>query len=237
MSNGYLQHHECTPEIHAFIANMEKMYDFDQDRMFKEISRRHTVRILSSHSVLEDSGDHEDWINLTTKDGLRRDIDWHYWTNYREFLLQKGFSASVVDELDDSSTAILSRMEDPSRTGEWDRRGMVMGSVQSGKTASYTGLIAKAIDSGYKIVIIPTGVHNSLRSQTQVRIIDEILGYDNDKAMRMEHVDRKVGVGKYPDHFKNGYVQSLTTSNEKGTSRKEWQQRWDTRVRPICSGG
>ena len=69
-------------------------------------------------------------------------------------------------------------------------------------------------------MIILTGVHNSLRSQTQVRIIDEILGYDNDKAMRMEHVDRKVGVGKYPDHFKNGYVQSLTTSNEKGDFKK-----------------
>ena len=39
-------------------------------------------------------------------------------------------------------------------------------------------------------------------------------------AMRMEHVDRKVGVGKYPDHFKNGYVQSLTTSNEKGDFKK-----------------
>ena len=76
------------PEIHAFIANMEKSMTLTRSGCSKK-SRRHTVRILSSHSVLEDSGNHEDWINLTTKDGLRRDIDWHYWTNYREFLCRR----------------------------------------------------------------------------------------------------------------------------------------------------
>ena len=44
---------------------------------------------------------------------------------------------------------------------------MVMGHVQSGKTANYTGLICKAADAGYKVVIIIAGLHNNLRNQTQ----------------------------------------------------------------------
>ena len=56
------------------------------------------------------------------------------------------------------------------RKGNWDRRGMVVGSVQSGKTSNYTGLICKAVDAGYKIIIILAGLNNDLRSQTQRRI-------------------------------------------------------------------
>ena len=47
---------------------------------------------------------------------------------------------------------------------------MVVGDVQSGKTSNYTGLVAKAIDTGYKMIIVITGIHNSLRSQTQKRL-------------------------------------------------------------------
>ena len=49
---------------------------------------------------------------------------------------------------------VLSSLEDPKRKGSWDRRGMVVGSVQSGKTANFLGLIAKARDAGYKFIII-----------------------------------------------------------------------------------
>ena len=37
---------------------------------------------------------------------------------------------------------------------------MVVGDVQSGKTSNYTGLVAKAIDTGYKMIIVITGIHN-----------------------------------------------------------------------------
>ena len=52
---------------------------------------------------------------------------------------------------------------------------MVVGDVQSGKTANYVGLVAKALDSGYKMIIVFTGIHNSLRSQTQLRLEESIL--------------------------------------------------------------
>jgi hypothetical protein len=57
-----------------------------------------------------------------------------------------------------------------------DRRGLVVGQVQSGKTANYTGLVCKAADAGYKLIVILTGLHNSLRSQTQLRLDEGFLG-------------------------------------------------------------
>ena len=62
--------------------------------------------------------------------------------------------------------------------GPWDRRGMVVGHVQSGKTANYTGLICKAADAGYKLIVVIAGVHNNLRSQTQRRIDEGFVGRD-----------------------------------------------------------
>ena len=53
---------------------------------------------------------------------------------------------------------------------------MVVGQVQSGKTSNYTGLINKAADAGYKLIIVLAGMHDSLRSQTQIRIDEGFIG-------------------------------------------------------------
>ena len=57
------------------------------------------------------------------------------------------------------------------------RRGLVVGHVQSGKTGNYTGLICKAADAGYKIIIVLAGLHNNLRAQTQIRLDEGFLGF------------------------------------------------------------
>ena len=74
-----------------------------------------------------------------------------------------------------SPTTSSDRLEDPRRPGPWDRRGMVVGQVQSGKTANYTGLICKAADAGYRLIVVLAGMHNSLRSQTQRRLDEGFL--------------------------------------------------------------
>ena len=124
---------------------------------------------------------------------------------------------SVINSLDSLSSEI-SRIEDPHRNGRWDRRGMVMGSVQSGKTANYTALITKAADSGYKLFIILAGVHNSLRSQTQSRLNEEFLGYDIDKVQKLTGSEKATGVRTMFRNHKAVY--SLTSSSEKGDFNK-----------------
>ena len=108
------------------------------------------------------------------------------WNQLRQFLLlSKERAAQEVDILDEASDQILSKIGDPrDETGKLPPvKGLVVGYVQSGKTANYTALTAKAFDAGYKIVIVLAGIHNSLRRQTQLRIEDE-LGLEESTAER-----------------------------------------------------
>jgi len=105
-------------------------------------------------------------------------IDWYYWERYRKLLLRdKHFSPHVVRTLDEITDRILDRLEDPLKEGGWSRRGMVVGHVQSGKTANYTGLICKAADAGYQVIIVLAGLLNSLRNQTQERLDSDFMGW------------------------------------------------------------
>src|SRR6185312_3481494 len=70
-------------------------------------------------------------------------------------------------------------LTDPARDEIRPTKGLVVGYVQSGKTANFTGVTAKAIDAGYRLVIIMTGTIELLRSQTQRRLDRELVGTEN----------------------------------------------------------
>src|SRR5262245_52844815 len=115
----------------------------------------------------------------------------------------------------------LERLEDPRRPGPWDRRGMVVGDVQSGKTSNYSGLICKAADAGYSAIIILAGMHNNLRSQTQERIDTGLLGFDTEKNMSYDNADRWIGVGLLnQSEYRKLPIMALTTSKAQGDFKK-----------------
>lgn len=78
--------------------------------------------------------------------------------------------------IDSTTNDILKSLGNPKGKEDFDKRGLVLGYVQSGKTANFTGLINKAFDVGYKLVIVLAGMHNDLRSQTQLRLEREVVG-------------------------------------------------------------
>ena len=135
-----------------------------------ELIRRFSLWIGRDTTLKSDAG-HVPWLNAARKK------EWRYWQRYREWLERK-LSFTAVEALDLSTDRVLSLLEDPVREGAWDRRGLVVGHVQSGKTGNYTGLICKAADAGYKIIIILAGLHNNLRAQTQMRLDEGFLGYE-----------------------------------------------------------
>ncbi|GAA1465151.1 Z1 domain-containing protein [Microbacterium thalassium] len=90
------------------------------------------------------------------------------WPSYRK-LLESRLPTSAVQGIDDSTTRILSRCANPKEPGD-RRKGLVIGYVQSGKTANYAGLVAKAVDAGYRIVVVLAGMYTNLRAQTQARL-------------------------------------------------------------------
>ena len=86
--------------------------------------------------------------------------------------------------MDDVLDTLTDLLGDPSRNIAYKRRGLIIGDVQSGKTANYTGLICKAVDSGYKVVVLLTGTIEKLRQQTQARIDEGIVGVDSDAIIK-----------------------------------------------------
>jgi Z1 domain len=99
----------------------------------------------------------------------------YYWTAYVEYLrTHKGWLS--VDDLDRATSAIVANLANPTQTEQYQSKGLVIGHVQSGKTANFTGVIAKAADAGYRLVIVLTGTTNILRRQTQRRIDKELVG-------------------------------------------------------------
>ena len=99
-----------------------------------------------------------------------------HWGKYKSFLESKNFPQTAIEDIDTSTTKIMKMICNP-REKEFRKHGLVVGYVQSGKTANYTGLIAKAIDCGYKNIIILSGIHNNLRDQTQRRIESDLENY------------------------------------------------------------
>jgi hypothetical protein len=102
-----------------------------------------------------------------------------YWPAYRDVLIRKGWPAEAISSLDIASNQVVERLADPTRPEAYQAKGLVVGYVQSGKTANFTGVIAKAIDAGYRLVIVLGGTLNILRAQTQRRIDMELVGREN----------------------------------------------------------
>lgn len=101
----------------------------------------------------------------------------YYWRRQREYLLDVvQRTPAVLDSLDDDSDRVLSHLEDPRDSGPdaFNTRGLVLGYVQSGKTANISAVIAKAADVGYQVIIVLSGMHNGLRRQTQQRLDREL---------------------------------------------------------------
>ena len=86
----------------------------------------------------------------------KSNINPELWNRYRLYM-QENDSSFPVNDLDDFTDKILDKCVNPKETKSWDRRGMVVGHVQSGKTSNYVGLINKATDAGYKVIIVIAG--------------------------------------------------------------------------------
>ncbi len=103
-----------------------------------------------------------------------------YWPAYQRYLMNKpGWDAESVADLSSATTDIVQRLSDPARAEAYQSKGLVVGYVQSGKTANITGVLARAIDAGYRLLVVMTGTIDLLREQTQRRIDMELVGVEN----------------------------------------------------------
>lgn len=117
---------------------------------------------------------------------------------YDSLLIGRNWGAGVVRALGRQTDQIIELMGDPKVESGWHRRGLVIGEVQSGKTSTYTGVLNKALDLGYQIVVVIGGHTEDLRRQTQERLDSDLIGedtsYRTDPGSPLG--DMRIGVGQ-----------------------------------------
>jgi|TARA_B110000090_G_scaffold208702_1_gene263129 hypothetical protein len=203
---------ECVLKAITLTGVEEKVYS---EKMIAEFERDYKTYVGEALTLQSDQDGWEPWLPKA-----KGNIEWPYWMRYRVHLLKnENYPKRVVDKVDDITDEILNNLQDPTLKGPWDRRGMVVGHVQSGKTTNYAGLICKASDAGYKVIIVLTGFHNNLRTQTQIRLEEAFVGYDitasDDLMARVP-----VGVGKISSD-PSLRVDTITNRSEKGDFNRQ----------------
>ena len=188
--------------------------DCRPDELIREIESQYRVRV-DDYRIIEKTERKLPWLY-----SKKSEINWNFWSRYREYLQdEKKFAPEVLLKSDLLTDRILDSLFDPTANVQIDKRGLVVGQVQSGKTSNYTGLICKAIDAGYKLIIVLAGTHNDLRSQTQLRLDEGVLGFDTQHTRAFNQNEFKIGVGKILTKTAT-VAHSLTSSASKGDFSK-----------------
>ena len=169
-------------------------------------------------------------------DAASNEIKWNYKQRFFKYLLKKKhpWSPENAMKLDNMSDFILDHTANPKTDKYFNVRGLVMGDIQSGKTANYTALINKALDAGYKIIIILAGLTRELRNQTQKRIDYEVAG----RITSGPKTGTNVGVGEYTP-TPSFRVETLTCSDDEkdyGDFKKFFTQHvLDENLNPVIA--
>ncbi len=135
-----------------------------------------------------------------------------FWTRYSTYLYKDaGFNSDVINSIDIATDEMMDLLSDPLSSNVFQRRGLVIGDVQSGKTSTYLALMNKAADAGYHIIILLTGTIEKLRRQTQGRTDEGFVGLDS-TAFNKNKDNVFVGVGNI-DKSVSGWAVTSTTSD------------------------
>ena len=163
-----------------------------KNRLKTDLEYQHKIVHEKGHAIFDDYEDKHNWysnMNVTNS---------FFWPRYKDYMREHTtISPRSINLLEDTTLPdILNCLGNPNEKFEGKRfvRGLVIGDVQSGKTATYTGLICKAADAGYKVVILLAGITESLRQQTQERIDEGIVG-SSLKLDGKREIRKNVGVG------------------------------------------
>ena len=181
---------------HAFYLNIDKEKIKERTKLILEVYDKTCSEIdfsknfqiaLNQHKAITPVTIQESSIlkvnaNIWLTDVRQQNIGWNngtfttYRERYFEYLKKIGRNENIINETRRSTLNIVGNLGDPKSEEGFYTKGMVVGSVQSGKTANFNGVINTAIDAGYKMIIVLSGIMEDLRVQTQARIEKEVTG-------------------------------------------------------------
>lgn len=182
---------ELLNEVMGMLPKITPDLDADTlDRTRKQLETIIGISMVTGQGLSDHK--HEPWI-----DEIKASVEWSYWNAYTTELKHSGFGRDVLRVLDEDTDNILNECGNPATDHGWKIRGLVMGDVQSGKTASYCGLINKAADTGYKFVVLLTGMIEELRAQSQERMDNGFVGRDSRTIFEGGQNNQKIGSGRF----------------------------------------
>jgi hypothetical protein len=191
-----------------FALMMPIYKELDRNYLIREVESLYNIR-MDDFRIIEDEERRTPWIG-----NAKANITWSFWNRYRDYLqIEKNYSDTVLNQIDKLTDRTLDGLFNPTEKIIVGKKGLVVGQVQSGKTSNYTGLICKAADAGYKLIIVLAGIHNNLRSQTQLRLDEGFLGFDTQHQRAYNENGVVIGVGKINQI---GVAHSLTSSLDNG---------------------
>ena len=177
------------------MMGMDSIDDEAYEELLAQLQEMVSVTMNFDGGVITGEKDYHHWLASDVAN-----IDWKFWKRYRSYLTRKkGWPSQVVQSLDKASNDIVDLAGDPRQEEGFLRKGLIIGDVQSGKTATYTAILNKAVDAGYKVCIVLTGMLEDLRRQTQSRLDAEFAGrssYDTLNNPSKRGRKRAVGVGE-----------------------------------------
>lgn len=177
-------------------------YTDDMEIIVKSVEATMNCTMEMGVCITEIDAVHDrDWVKRITRD------EKIYSLSYEALLKNKGMSPQIVDTISKSNDEILGLIDDPKKNESFQRRGLVIGDVQSGKTGNYLSLVTKAADAGYRFIIIIAGIHNNLRRQTQQRVDEGFVG-------RTGQNSEKIGVGKSNVLAKGNYPHPMALTSQ-----------------------
>lgn len=184
------------------------------DEEFESIKKLLPENILHSIGYADtlrkrDSAHQYGWYKASVNDGF-------FWNRYKVYLSNiKKWSKPVVERLHNTTEEVMEDLGNPKSEDPFQRRGLLLGDVQSGKTATYTAICNKATDAGYKVIIVLAGMMENLRIQTQERLDAEFVGLDSkyslDKKADSSMRNIPVGVGKIPPFIQDKRITRFTS--------------------------
>jgi len=190
------------------VLQMPNFLNCNREQLIREIESIYSVRV-EDYRIIEREERRLPWLNVK-----KAEVIWDFWSRYKSYLQdEKNFAPDTINKLDRLTDRILDSLFDPTAIIEIDKKGLVVGQVQSGKTSNYTGLICKAADAGFKLIIVLAGIHNNLRSQTQLRLDEGFLGFDTQHTRAFNLSNIRIGVGRIN---RSSVAHSLTSSLDNG---------------------
>lgn len=221
-------HMSLYPHYEKLIGVIDE--DAFTDSLVKEFWEKRAVKQTDGNYLFSSEGN-EPWLDDAERNG---EITWHYWGQYRKYLDEDlQWPRSVCDVIGRDTREILALTHDP-KDIQYSTKGLVIGNVQSGKTANYLGLLCRAADAGYKYLVILASTTNDLREQTQKRIEEGFIGFrlvqdqEGRRAYRKENVgvgDGVVGDFRHPnpgttrdDDFKKAKMQAFLNISAKNVT-------------------